>query len=95
VRGWNYDGSVVTSINEINFFSHPNIPHAMGCMVACGDLDNDHIDEILTAPDPHPDNPARLKSSIRPGRGWPSGIVTRTTVSTVMKRDIRSRLAGE
>jgi hypothetical protein len=62
VRGWNYDGSVVTSINEVNFFSHPNIPHAMGCVVACGDLDNDHIDEILTAPGPHPDNPARLKS---------------------------------
>jgi hypothetical protein len=62
VRGWNCDGGSVTAIPGVNFFPFPNIPNAMGCVVACGDLDNDHIDEILTLPGPHPDNPARLKS---------------------------------
>jgi len=62
VRGWNYDGEGLTSIAGVNFISHPNIPHCMGCVVACGDPDNDHIDEILTVPGPHPDNPARLKT---------------------------------
>ena len=62
VRGWNYDGESLVSIGGVNFFAFPNIPHAMGCTVACGDLDNDHVDEILTVPGPHPDNPARLKS---------------------------------
>ena len=34
----------------------------MGCIVACGDADNDRVAEILTAPGPHPDNPAYVKT---------------------------------
>ena len=33
-----------------------------GAVVACGDVDNDRVDEILTAPGPHPDNPPWLKT---------------------------------
>ncbi len=62
VRGWNYDGETLVPIPGVNFFAFTGIPQSMGCTVACGDLDNDHIDEILTVPGPHPDNPARLKS---------------------------------
>jgi hypothetical protein len=62
VRGWNCDGGSVTAIPGVNFFAFTGISHAMGCVVACGDLDNDRIDEILTVPGPYPDNPARLKS---------------------------------
>ncbi len=62
VRGWNCDGGSVASIPGVNFFAFSGTTHAMGCVVACGDLDNDRIDEILTVPGPHPDNPASLKS---------------------------------
>ncbi len=62
VRGWNCDGGSVASIPGVNFFAFQGSSRAMGCVVACGDLDNDHIDEILTVPGPHPDNPASLKS---------------------------------
>jgi len=62
VRGWDYDGEYLAAMGEVNFFSHPNFSETMGCVVTCGDLDNDHIDEILTGPGPHLNNPAQLKS---------------------------------
>jgi len=62
VRGWDYDGEELNSISGVNFFSHSNLTLSMGCVVACGDLDNDRIDEILTSPGPHQDNFAQLKS---------------------------------
>ena len=62
VRGWDYDGDTLRSIPGVNFIAYSGFPHSMGCMVACGDADNDRVAEILTAPGPHPDNPAYLKT---------------------------------
>jgi hypothetical protein len=62
VRGWNYDGQAVTAMPGVNFIAYQSFPHAMGCVVACGDADNDRVDEILTAPGPHPGNPAYVKT---------------------------------
>jgi len=62
VRGWNCDGGSATAIPGVNFFAFQDTSHAMGCVVSCGDLDNDRIDEILTVLGPHPGNPALLRS---------------------------------
>ncbi len=62
VRGWNYDGETVKSIPGVNFIAYSSFPHSMGCIVACGDADNDGNDEILTAPGPHPENQAYIKT---------------------------------
>jgi hypothetical protein len=62
VRGWNYDGTSVSSIPGVNFIAYQSFPNSMGCVVACGDADNDRVAEILTAPGPHPDNPAYVKT---------------------------------
>jgi hypothetical protein len=62
VRGWNYDGQAVSSIPGVNFIAYPGFPHNMGCVVACGDADNDRVAEILTGPGPHPDNQAYIKT---------------------------------
>ncbi len=60
VRGWNYDGEAVAAIPGVSFVAYPSLPHSMGCTVACGDVDNDRVAEILTGPGPHPGNPAYL-----------------------------------
>jgi len=60
VRGWDYDGEAVAPIDGVSFIAYPNLPHSMGCTVACGDVDNDRVAEILTGPGPHPANPAWL-----------------------------------
>jgi len=62
VRGWNYDGEAVAPMPGVNFIAYQSFPHSMGCVVACGDADNDRVAEILTAPGPHPDNPAFVKT---------------------------------
>jgi hypothetical protein len=62
IRGWNYDGKSMAPIPGVNFFAFADIACSMGCVVNCGDLDNDGIDELLTTPGPHSENPARLKS---------------------------------
>ncbi len=62
VRGWNYDGEVLEPIPGVNFIAYSSFPHSKGCIVACGDVDNDRVAEILTAPGPHPDNPAYVKT---------------------------------
>jgi hypothetical protein len=62
VRGWNYDGQAVGPMLGVNFIAYQSFPHSLGCVVACGDADNDRVAEILTAPGPHPDNPAYLKT---------------------------------
>jgi len=62
VRGWNYDGDTIESMTDVNFIAYASFPKSMGCLVACGDADNDRVDEILTAPGPHPDNPAYIKT---------------------------------
>ena len=60
VRGWDCDGAAVAPIPGVNFIAYPSLPHSMGCTVACGDVDNDRVAEILTGPGPHPANPAWL-----------------------------------
>ncbi len=62
VRGWNWDGSgAVQAIPGISFFAYEYTE--WGANVACGDLDGDGFDEILTGPGPGPAHPPRI-------RGW-------------------------
>jgi hypothetical protein len=62
VRGWNYDGAVVSPIQEVSFIAYPGSLGAGGVVVACGDVDNDGNDEILTTPGPLVFNPPWLKT---------------------------------
>lgn len=50
VRGWDLDGRPATGVHGVNFFAFST--NRYGVAVACGDLDGDGIDEILTAPGP-------------------------------------------
>ncbi len=50
VRAFNYDGAAVTPIRSVNFFAYTT--NQWGVRVACGDLDGDGMDEIVTAPGP-------------------------------------------
>ena len=50
VRGWNYDGTAISAIGKINFFAYSTLKY--GVNIACGDVDGDLYDEILTAPGP-------------------------------------------
>ncbi len=63
VRGWNWDGTgSAQAIQAVNFFAYEEYAH-WGVNVACGDLDDDTVDEILTGPGPGAENLARV-------RGW-------------------------
>ncbi len=51
VRGWNHDGGGTTlPIPGVSYFAYGTLK--WGVNVACGDLDNDGIDEIVTGPGP-------------------------------------------
>jgi hypothetical protein len=51
VRGWNYDGgSQTTPIPGVSYFAYGT--PKWGANVACGDIDGDGIDEIITGPGP-------------------------------------------
>jgi len=51
VRGWDYDdGSAATAKPAVSFLAYGT--NKYGVNVACGDLDGDGIDEILTGPGP-------------------------------------------
>jgi len=51
VRGWNHDGGGSTvSIPGVSYFAYGTLK--WGVNVACGDLDGDGIDEIITGPGP-------------------------------------------
>ena len=60
VRGWSFDGSAVAPLSAVNFMAYDGA--AWGASVACGDLDGDGIDELLTMPGPDPDWPAHLRA---------------------------------
>ena len=62
IRGWNYDGAALTAMNGVNFTAYPELGSGFGCVVACEDVDNDRVCEILTMPGPHPNYPARVKT---------------------------------
>jgi len=50
VRGWNVDGGTAAAIPAVSFLAYGT--NKMGVNVACGDVDGDGIDEIITAPGP-------------------------------------------
>jgi hypothetical protein len=52
VRGWNFDGGTVTPISAVNFSAYGT--KKWGVNVACGDINGQGRDEILTGPGPDP-----------------------------------------
>jgi hypothetical protein len=52
VRGWDVDGGPASAIPGVSYFAYGTLKY--GVNVACGDVDGDAIDEILTAPGPSP-----------------------------------------
>jgi hypothetical protein len=50
VRGWNVDGRTAMAMPGVSFLAYGT--NKWGVNVACGDIDGDGIDEIITAPGP-------------------------------------------
>ena len=50
VRGWNYDGTALEPMPGVNYFAYGTLK--FGVKVACGDIDGDGYDEIVTGPGP-------------------------------------------
>ncbi len=61
VRGWNFDGESLSPMTGVSFTAYPGLPAEFGCVVACEDVDNDRVAEILTLPGPDQAFPAQLK----------------------------------
>ena len=61
VRGWNVDGGMAEAMPGSSWMAYGT--NRMGVKVACGDLDGDGIDEVVTAPGPSPFFGAHI-------RGW-------------------------
>jgi len=61
VRGWNVDGAATEAIEDLSWFAYGT--HHYGVNVACGDVDGDGVDEIITAPGPSPNFSSHI-------RGW-------------------------
>jgi len=50
VRAWNVDGATASALPGVSFLAYGT--HRWGVRVACGDVDRDGMDEIITAPGP-------------------------------------------
>ncbi len=50
VRGWNVDGGAAAAIPAVSYFAYGSLQY--GVNVACGDIDGDGIDEIITGAGP-------------------------------------------
>ncbi len=61
VRGWNMDGGGVVAMEGVNVLAYST--NNYGVNVACGDIDGDGIDEIITGPGPGQGYSAHV-------RGW-------------------------
>jgi fibronectin-binding autotransporter adhesin len=61
VRGWNVDGGPAAPMAGVSYFAYGTLKY--GVNVACGDVDGDGIDEIITTPGPSPVFAAHV-------RGW-------------------------
>jgi hypothetical protein len=61
VRGWNVDSGTAQPIQSVSFFAYGTLKY--GVNVACGDIDGDGRDEILTGPGPS----SRFGAHVR---GW-------------------------
>jgi fibronectin-binding autotransporter adhesin len=61
VRGWNVDNAAAQPIQSVSFFAYGTLRY--GVNVACGDIDGDGRDEILTGPGPS----SRFGAHVR---GW-------------------------
>ncbi len=60
VCGWSYDGGTLEPMPGVDFFAYGETS-GLGVVVACGDLDNDGIDEILTVPGPGTSFPCHVR----------------------------------
>jgi len=58
VRGWNVDGGTAEPLAGASWFAYPS---SYGVVAACGDVDGDGIDEVVTMPGPDPAAMAHLK----------------------------------